>query len=281
MDLKVADQRVLIFSNQITWDEAYEKAWERKVDAFGTLNKLESFLSRPKDEDFKVVYKEHRYEPFWHVVAKAEYIYDRNVDYEVNVSGLEVKSVSIEKSDYDQSNGHIHVPVVEHCNQQENEEVFVDAVTGKNRPNLRNYLSLSPKQVKNLEKIGGKDSIVVPPQTRISAIMRDSLSKMIKGIQADKIFKETVRVECVDLYYHPVYAFKFNWLSKSKEAIVEVDGLNGEIKWGEKVFSEYLGKVLDKNFLFDLGADAAGMLIPGGSIAVKIAKKYIDDKGKK
>jgi hypothetical protein len=39
-----------------------------------------------------------------------------------------------------------------------------------------------------------------------------------------------------------------------------------------------MGKVLDTGFLFDLGADAAGMLIPGGSIAVKVAKKYFDSK---
>ena len=30
----------------------------------------------------------------------------------------------------------------------------------------------------------------------------------------------------------------------------------------------------------DIGADAAGMLIPGGSIAVKVAKKYIEHKAK-
>jgi hypothetical protein len=30
--------------------------------------------------------------------------------------------------------------------------------------------------------------------------------------------------------------------------------------------------------LFDLGADAAGLLILGGSIAVKVAKKYIDNR---
>jgi hypothetical protein len=35
---------------------------------------------------------------------------------------------------------------------------------------------------------------------------------------------------------------------------------------------------LDRDFLFDIGADAAGMFIPGGSIAVKAAKKVIDAK---
>ena len=103
---------------------------------------------------------------------------------------------------------------------------------------------------------------------------------MIKGIQADKIIEENVSVECVDLYYRPVYAFKFLWKPKNKEAIVEVNGLTGEVGTGVRTFSEYLGKILDQNFLFDVGADAAGMLIPGGSIAVKIAKKYIDNRKK-
>ena len=41
-----------------------------------------------------------------------------------------------------------------------------------------------------------------------------------------------------------------------------------------------LGKALDPDFLFDIGADAAGVLIPGGSIAVKVARKYIASKKK-
>jgi hypothetical protein len=60
--------------------------------------------------------------------------------------------------------------------------------------------------------------------------------------------------------------------------LIEVDGLTGDVTAGNRTFNEYLGKVLDLNFLFDLGADAAGLLIPGGSIAVKVAKKYIDTK---
>jgi hypothetical protein len=46
------------------------------------------------------------------------------------------------------------------------------------------------------------------------------------------------------------------------------------------LFQQYLGKVLDTNFLFDIGADAAGVLIPGGSIAVKVARKYMETKKK-
>ncbi len=279
VELTFADQRVLIFPKQLNFDDAQTKAWNKKLDAFGTIPKLVGFLNKPQDDDFELVYKEYRYEPFWHLVANAKYIYERNTGYEVPVSGDEVKSVNYADTEFEVNNGHIHLKVLEHCQQNEHEEVLVDGVSGKSNKDLKKYLSLSPKQVNDsIEKEAGEGSILIPPQVRISAIMRDALAKMIKGIQADKILEETLRVECVDLYYRPVYAFKYLWKSKAKEAIIQVDGLTGEVSVGDRVFKEYLGKMLDKNFLFDLGADAAGVLIPGGSIAVKIAKKYVDSK---
>jgi hypothetical protein len=279
MEINVANQRILLFSDQITEPDALVKANLKKTDAFGTINKISSFLSKPKDDDFELIYQEHRYQPFWHVCATAKYVYDRTADYEIAAKSKEVQSITIGPANYEISNGHYHLSVIEHCLQNESDEVLVDGVTGKPDPQLKQYLSISPKEVKDdLATLVSKDSILVPPQTRVSAIMRDSLSKMIKGIQADKILEEHVEVTCVDLYYHPIYAYKYRWLSKAKEAITEVDALTGEIRTGSRTFNEYLGKVLDQNFLFDVGADAAGMFIPGGSIAVKIAKKYIDSR---
>jgi len=279
MDIRVADQRILLFADQIPADDAKQLSWEKKTSAFDALSKMTSFLSRPKDDDFELLYSEHRYQPFWHVIAKARYVYDRTAQYQIAPNGSEVQSVTLEKTDYVVTNGHLHVSVMEHCSQDEQDEVYVDGVTGKNNPDLASYLSLSPKVATDkLEKLITKGSIVVPPQARVSAIMRDALSKMIKGIQADKILEEQVEVECVDLYYRPVFAFQYKWKSKNKVAIVEVDGVTGAVGSGNRTFNEYLGKVLDKDFLFDLGADAAGVLIPGGSIAVKVAKRYIDKK---
>lgn len=104
------------------------------------------------------------------------------------------------------------------------------------------------------------------------------LKEFFLGIQADEIFEEKIEVSCIDLYYRPVYAFQFNWKSKNKKAIVEIDAVTGAYSTGSRTFSEYIGKALDRDFLFDIGADAAGIFIPGGSIAVKAAKKLIDGK---
>jgi len=43
------------------------------------------------------------------------------------------------------------------------------------------------------------------PQSRISAIMRDALSKMIKGIQADTILEEHIEVQSA---FYPLYEGK-------------------------------------------------------------------------
>ncbi len=225
--------------------------------------------------------RDARYEPFWHVVAKAKYVYDRTSSYQVATSSPVVTKVTLHKVDYEVTSGHIHIPVMEHCTQIEREEVFVNGLTGSSDKALASYVSSPSTNVADkIEKLTTAGSIIVPPQIKISGIMRDALAKMIKGIQADTILEEEVSVDTIDLYYHPIYAYKIKWNSKNKEGLIEVDGVTGKVGSGRKTFAEYLGKSLDQDFLFDIGADAAGMIVPGGSIAVKAARKYISNQKK-
>ena len=281
MDISVAKQRILIFDSRISEEKARALAWEKKLNAFGALSQVASLFSHPKDEDFSLRYHEFRYQPFWHVVSHAKYVYDRTHDYQIPASHSVVQSVEFESKQYEITHGHFHIPTMEHCVQEESDAALVDGVSGEETQSFSAYLSESYSVVDGaLEAHIPKGSIIVPPQSRVSAIMRNSLAKMIKGIQADTIVEEHVEVSRVDLYYYPIYAYQYEWTNKKKDAIVEVDGVFGTVKTGSRVFSEYIGKVLDPNFLFDVGADAAGLLVPGGSIAVKVAKKYFDSKNK-
>ena len=282
MQIEVASQRMLLLKDQLSPEQAKEKAWQKKVSAFDAVSKVTSFLSKPKDEDFTLTYSEHRYEPFFHVIAQAHYEYTRTTNYQVPASAKEVKTVTLHDKKYDVLNGHIHVPVEEYCLQDEREESIIDGITGKAAPQLKTYLAYTPHEVAGqLRDEVGENAILIPPQARMSAIMRDSLSKMITGIQADTILAEQVEISRMDVYYRPTYAFKYSWISKQKEAILEVDGLTGDVRPGTRVFTEFFGKTLDQAFLFDIGADAVGMFVPGGSIAVKAAKKYIDTRNSK
>jgi hypothetical protein len=283
MEILIADQQIFLFSDQLTPHYAEVKAWEKKMVAFDTMSKVGNFLSHPKDDDFELVYHEHRYQPFWHIKANSRYEYDRLADYKFETHGPEVNSITFLTEKFEAVKGWVKVDVTEHCMQEEKSEIYVDGISGRTQPELANYLTFSPIPVSGeLKDMVDKDSIMVPPQMRASAIIRDMLAKLIKGIQADRIKEESINVPSVDLYYRPVYAFQYRWKSKGKEAIVEVDSLTGNVKSGNRIFREYLGKVIDQNFLFDVGADIAGLLLPGGSIAVKVVKKCIDiSKSKK
>ena len=50
MEIHVADQRILLFSDKLTPADAQQKAWDKKITAFDAVSsKVSSFLSRPRD----------------------------------------------------------------------------------------------------------------------------------------------------------------------------------------------------------------------------------------
>ena len=121
--------------------------------------------------------------------------------------------------------------------------------------------------------------MLVPPQTRASMLVRDALSQAIGKIDADKVLEETVRLEAVDLYYRPVYAFRYK--RQGKEAVVEFDALTGAIKAvGGSTFEQHLGKVMDPKFLLDVSAEAANLFIPGATVAKIVLVKGMEMRNK-
>jgi hypothetical protein len=278
MEIAVANERALLLKEQIPIEQAEGRAWSKKMDAFGTMVKVTKFLKQPKDDEFEMLYKEHRYQPFWHVACTARYVYERTSQYSVTTSGPEVESVTVEETEYQVTNDSVTLTGLDHCREEAQQEVFVEGITGEKLPDLADYLQFPATEIA-MDELGDftpEGTIVVPPQARASAIVREVLAGMIKSVHADRILEEQVEVDHVDLYYRPVYAFQYRWLSKEKEAIMECDALTGNLQVGGSTFQQYLGKVLDADFLFDVGVDAVDLLVPGGGLAMKVAKKGFD-----
>jgi hypothetical protein len=277
MEITVAEERAWLLKEQLTMDHAEGRAWSRKMDAFGKVAKVTSMLQRPKDDDFQLIYKEHRYEPFWHIIGNARYIYERNRQYNLAVGGPMVQQVTINNTDFIAKNGVISLSGLEHCRELYQEDVIIEGITGQPRPELTTYFKYEKVEIPKdqLDEFAPAGVVVVPPQAKSSAIVHTILAKMVKSLEADKIIEDRVMVEMVDLYYHPVYAFQYRWLSKDKEAVLEYDGLTGELRSNGQIFRQYVGKMLDPAFLFDIGVDTVDLLVPGGGIAVKLARKGI------
>ena len=67
MDVELAEERVLILADRFNMDHAEGRAWTKRTDAFGTMAKITGFLSRPKDDDYEVIYRERRLQPFFRI----------------------------------------------------------------------------------------------------------------------------------------------------------------------------------------------------------------------
>lgn len=269
MKISIADLRIILLEEQHSMDRAEGLAWAKKADAFGVLNRI---LSRPRDEDFELLYKEKRYQPFWHVVGTASYVYERRATYEIAASGLEVKSVTINGSDYEVTNGKIHLDGLEHCSETSRVEQFVDALAGDRNPSLAEYMGY-PSRAVTVEDLGAiiaQGTIVVPPQMASSGIVRDVVNGLVKQVVADEIVDQVLELECLDLYFRPVYAFQYRWISKERDAVIEYDALTGRLSMDGRLFSDLAGQPVDTDLLTPVEAETVRQLLPGGQLAIKV-----------
>jgi hypothetical protein len=266
MEIVLAEQGVFVLPVKVTQDQARERAWEQKLNAFGTLAK---FLMRPKSEDIQVSLLELRYQPFWHATSHKRFRYDRRAQYAVPVLG-DVQTVEIAGQTYTPAQGKLTLQGMDHCLLDERHEIFLDALSGEAQ-DLRPYLAF--------DRIDGSsggtlpnDLALAPPAVRASVVVRQVLGDVLHPPSADQILEEEVVVDCLDLYYRPVYAFAYVWQAKDKRVTVEVDGLTAEFKSTGKAFGSQLKRVLNREVLFDIGAETINLVVPGGAIALKLTK---------
>jgi hypothetical protein len=279
MEISLADEQAFNFVPKYSLDVAHDRVEQKKVNliagAFGSL------LSRPKPTDFAMISLENRYDPFWLVTISTRTRYDRNQTYVVPASGPEVRQVTLLGQDLNLENAAKGSPTfslsaVEHCTEERHSTKTYDGFTGT-AVDMSKYLAFPKTQILELEAFAPEGILVVPPQVRATAAVRQALSEMIKPVsQAHVIHEERVDVEAIELNYRPVYALEYEWTTKGKHHVIEFDALTGEINGDGRKLSHQIKGVLTRDLLFDVTADAVGVLVPGGSIAVKLVKAVID-----
>ncbi len=274
MNVELADERFLILKDRFSMDHAEGRASTKRIDAFGTLAKVTGFLSKPKEDEFELVYRERRLQPFWRLISAADYVYERTRRYPVAVPSA-VETVAAYGQTLTAVDGQITFEGLETCREAVRKESLYDALTRQPDASLSKYLGFEGMAVEadRLQAAAGEETIIVPPVAKAPELIRDALSGVITRIEADRVLEEKIRVEAVELYYRPIYAFRYR--RQGKEAVVEFDGLTGDVTTGGATFESYLGKVLDPAFLIDAGVEAATLVIPGARLAEIIVTKGI------
>jgi hypothetical protein len=229
----------------------------------------------------ELVGSQQRIEPFWHVSARARYVYDRTRTYSVPASGADVRAVTIHGADYDvgpaaaKAPGAFVLPVLEHCREEFADALFLDAVTGTPMTDGPTLIAGPKYEVSDPATLASADTIVVPAEQRASSVVRQLLAKMLRPVQADVMTEESLEIEHLELFYRPVWAFEYRWAAKDRKGVVELDAVSGEVRHATSLRAQ-LTKVVTRDALFDIGADTVGLLVPGGSIVVKVARVAID-----
>jgi len=273
MEIVIAEKGAFYFEPMITPQEARGRASAHKASAFGTLSRI---FSRPKEDDIAITDQGLWYLPLWHAKAHLRFLYDRNESYQVPVKTPHVAAVTAGGERRAVNAGTIDLPVVEHCERDEQRELWLDALN--NQPmNAPPYPHARPAAV-DLAEFAPEDAKIVAPAVRASAVIRALLGEDFRPADADEIREERVNVECVDLYLRPTFNFKFDWGAKNKSADVAIDAITGELQTQPSAAMAAVAKLLKPETLFDLGAETLNIIVPGGAIPLKVAKALAEKR---
>ena len=281
MDIALAEQHIFVLDDRLTADDIRQRAMDRRTSAFGSG--LGNLLQRPKVDDIELAGSQHRLEPFWHVGGRALYVYDRARDYTVPASGAEVREITVRGELHPvkvaAGRGSFVLPTIEHCRDEFRDDLYIDGVSGAPVADATTLLGGAKREVTDLVTAAESNTVVVPPTQHASSLVRQLLASMLKPVQADTITEESMTLEHIDLYYRPWWAFEFHWKPKDKRGVVEIDAVTGQIRPGQALLPK-LQRMVSRDALFDIGADTVGLLVPGGGIAVKVARLAIDKNQK-
>jgi len=275
MDVKLVEERILVLPDHFDLVAAEMRAGPRRLDAFGTLAKMSGLLAKPKLGDIELVYKERRLQPFWSLRCTAICAYERTRTHHLKLPA-EVRQIAIGGQTSEVQSRSASIPVLETCREEFHKEAVFDARSGQPATELTQSAKTGARLIspEALAALGVEHTVLLPPQAKAAVVIRDLVASLNPRIEADRLIEETVVFETIDLCYRPIYAFRYR--RQGKEAVVEVDGVTGEVKLGGSTFEAYLGKMLEPRFLIDVGAETFNLFIPGATLVKVLVVKGMD-----
>jgi hypothetical protein len=277
MDIYLAAERAFHLIPQISLEVARDRLEQKKTSLVtGTLGAL---ITRPKPDDIQIVSFENRLEAYWLINVFVHTVFERNQTYTIPVNGKEVDHVTALGQDLpvnvnNKGAANFSLIGVEHCIEESRDSYTFDG--SGNKIDMSKYNSFAKTEISNLGQFTPAGVLVVPPEAHASTIVRAVLANVIKPVQAQVIHEEKVTVEALDINFRPVYALEYEWVPKGKRVVLEFDGLTGEVHAGGKKLNDQIKDMVTRDLIFDVTADAVGLIVPGGSIAVKLVKAVVD-----
>ena len=262
------DEKICIFEDAYSEASARAQAEHVKLDAFGMLARMKLW-DRPAETDITLANTEKRYVPFWMARAHRRTRYTRKLAYAIRIEHPHVRTVELLGQTLAvDARRELQLPAVEDCESVTALVLFVDA---SRRDTPEKTLAEYASRFSFHDLADSSQPHFIAPAVTAASVLQQVKSRLSAPIEADAIASDEVDVESLALFYRPVYAFQFAW--KDKRGVVEIDGLSGRVNKEGDMLGGALRAIGNRDALFDLGADFAGLVVPGGTIVVKLIDK--------
>lgn len=262
------EEKICIFDDVYNDVSARAQAEHEKVGAFGMLARMKLW-DRPKEAEITLANTERRYEPFWLAKATRRTQYTRKGSYRVAIEHPHVTAVELlgEKLPVD-ANRQLQLAAVEHCEAVTSIAHYADGL-GHDTPEKALVDYAGHHAFHPLE--ASDDPHFITPTVTAASVLQQVKARLSTPVEADEISLDLLDIDSLTLFYRPVHAFQFAWRDKS--GVIEIDGLTGRVNKEGDMLGGAVRKLGSRDNLFDLGADFAGLVVPGGTIVVKLIDK--------
>ena len=271
--------KIFVFDDVYPLSAETEQASKKKLNAFGLAAKLNPF-KRPKDETVLLTKHVQRYEPFWHVSTNRAVDFSREINYPVEIGNSYATKVVVNGNEFPiaEKNGKrsINISAVEYCHRKID---YQDNIDGLGRESKKGVLENFLRKYKFQEHESIQLEEAIPLKVSVATLLqRINQTLSAEAINAHEIQQDFIAIEKAHLYYRPVFAFEFAWTTEDKVGVIEVDGLTGEVIENGQWFKDKMETILTREMLFEASAEIAGVIVPGGGLAVKVVERMTNGK---
>jgi hypothetical protein len=262
------DEKICIFDDVYNEVSARAQAEHEKVSAFGMLARMKLW-DRPRESEIALANTEKRYEPFWMAKAARRTRYTRKLAYPIRIEHPHVVAVQLLGQTLQvDARRELQLPAVEDCQSVTALVHYVDALR-RDTPEKTLIDYAGRFAFRDLDD--SSQPQFISPTVTAASVLQQVKARLSAPVEADAIASDEVDIESLTLFYRPVYAFQFAW--KDKTGVIEIDGLTGRVNKEGNMLGGAVRALGNRDALFDLGADFAGLVVPGGTIVVKLIDK--------
>lgn len=258
-------QQLMVFGDVYNESAARAQADLEKTGAFGWAAKAKLW-DRPKDADITLVSFEKRYEPLWNIKASRHVTFEVKCQYTVKTTHPNALRTTVLGQTLDiPANRTLTLEALEHCDKHVELSEFVNGMH-KNSGGKSPAEYVAKYEASAVEQTDGL--ITLPPEVTAAMVAQDIKLRLMERVEATHILDDVLAIHELLLYYRPVYAFEYAW--RDKKGVVEIDALTGGVNREGNMLASTARSMMTRENLFDVGAEVANALVPGGGVLVKL-----------